>query len=317
MTTETGIVAIRPGDTFEHWHQVTCRDFSRTGCSRAPKGRFSAHIAIRDFGPLAINSIASDTSDEDDIHVVREESDIGRDPRDYFMLWLSLGGNTAFSQNGREVLLEPGDLVLHDQAQTFAIRFRGRSQSLMVSIPRSLLSDRLPDAAARTAVRLPQSTRLGSLAGSIMRQIAEPGDPIDSEVSSRISASILDVFGTAIQSVTSSGVSARRDEQRLEAVKRYMAARADDPGLSLASISAANNMSERTLCRLFAEDGTTVMRWLWDQRLQHAHRMLAAGRCRSVTEAAFAAGFSDLSHFSKAFRAKYGCTPKSHRDRCS
>jgi AraC-like DNA-binding protein len=38
-----------------------------------------------------------------------------------------------------------------------------------------------------------------------------------------------------------------------------------------------------------------------------------AMRGRPVGELAFAAGFNDLSHFSRAYRARYGCAPRDVR----
>jgi class 3 adenylate cyclase len=38
-----------------------------------------------------------------------------------------------------------------------------------------------------------------------------------------------------------------------------------------------------------------------------------AMRGRPVGEIAFAAGFNDLSHFSRAYRARYGCAPRDAR----
>jgi AraC-like DNA-binding protein len=36
-------------------------------------------------------------------------------------------------------------------------------------------------------------------------------------------------------------------------------------------------------------------------------------RRRPFGEIAFAAGFNDLSHFSRAYRARYGCAPRDAR----
>jgi AraC family transcriptional activator of tynA and feaB len=38
-----------------------------------------------------------------------------------------------------------------------------------------------------------------------------------------------------------------------------------------------------------------------------------AMRGQPVGEIAFAAGFNDLSHFSRAYRARYGCAPRDAR----
>jgi AraC-like DNA-binding protein len=75
-------------------------------------------------------------------------------------------------------------------------------------------------------------------------------------------------------------------------------------------VALACNVSPRTLMRLFAAEGTTPIRWLWHQRLAAACRALAGGRGARVTEVALSCGFSDLSHFSRAFKAEFGRSPR-------
>src|SRR5512146_1813871 len=65
------LLAVKPGDSFEHWRQVTCRDFSLTECRRVADRRFRARISIREFGPLLINEIASATPGDELIRVAR------------------------------------------------------------------------------------------------------------------------------------------------------------------------------------------------------------------------------------------------------
>jgi AraC-like DNA-binding protein len=59
---------------------------------------------------------------------------------------------------------------------------------------------------------------------------------------------------------------------------------------------------------LFESEGTTFSRFLLDQRLARAHRMLSDPRLaeRTISALAYEAGFGDLSHFNRAFRRCYG-----------
>ncbi|WLA44166.1 AraC family transcriptional regulator [Bradyrhizobium elkanii] len=51
------------------------------------------------------------------------------------------------------------------------------------------------------------------------------------------------------------------------------------------------------------------MRWLWQQRLAGAYQALAERRFSHVTDVALSFGFSDVSHFSRAFKAAFGRSP--------
>jgi AraC-like DNA-binding protein len=74
-------------------------------------------------------------------------------------------------------------------------------------------------------------------------------------------------------------------------------------------IAAAQHVAPRTLNRLFAREGTTPIRWLWQQRLAGAYQALAERRFKHVTDVALSFGFSDVSHFSRAFKAAFGRSP--------
>ena len=74
-------------------------------------------------------------------------------------------------------------------------------------------------------------------------------------------------------------------------------------------------MAPRTLYRLFAAEGTTPIRWLWQQRLAASFKALTEGKVTQVTDAALSHGFSDVSHFSRTFRATFGQSPRMFKRR--
>lgn len=57
---------------------------------------------------------------------------------------------------------------------------------------------------------------------------------------------------------------------------------------------------------------TSPGKWLLGKRLQHAKHLLTQGG-RSINDAAFESGFESSSHFSRAFRKKYGTPPSAIR----
>ncbi|KRE46107.1 hypothetical protein ASG92_11855 [Arthrobacter sp. Soil736] len=78
------------------------------------------------------------------------------------------------------------------------------------------------------------------------------------------------------------------------------------------SIAAAHGMSVRGVYRVFEEAGETVGAFVRARRLARARRDLAAG-ASSIADIAVRWGFSDPSHFARAFRAEYGCAPRDYR----
>jgi len=302
------ITAVKPGDGFDHWHQVTCRSYSVTECRPVIDRRFRARIMIRELGALAISGLSTSTPPDQLIHVTRSASDIRKDPRDYFMLWLMLDGQIGLAQNGRSALMHPGDLFVYDQSRPFALDFGPHTRALMVTIPRALVTRRLPRADQLGGRRIAANSNLGPLAGSLITQLYRVEHAPEDAVH-RLGASALDILVTAVETEAGLNSESIGDGHRLAQVKRFMLANLGDPDLDPERIAKSQDIAPRTLYRLFAADATTPVRWLWQQRLAASFEALTEGKVSQVTEAALSHGFSDVSHFSRSFKAAFGHAP--------
>jgi AraC family transcriptional regulator, glycine betaine-responsive activator len=93
-----------------------------------------------------------------------------------------------------------------------------------------------------------------------------------------------------------------------------------DRSLEIGEICAANNVSERTLQRLFRRNlRTTIGAYHRACRLEHARELLRLTPL-SVIEVALTAGFESPTHFSQSYRRHsqsyrrhFGCTPRQDR----
>ncbi|MGH8575886.1 MAG: helix-turn-helix domain-containing protein [Gammaproteobacteria bacterium] len=83
--------------------------------------------------------------------------------------------------------------------------------------------------------------------------------------------------------------------------------------LRLDDLAMACHMSSSHFSRTFKkEHGTSFSRYLLRYRLERACEFLATAEA-SVKQAALAAGFHDCSYFDRAFRQRYGMTPRDYQ----
>jgi AraC-like DNA-binding protein len=83
----------------------------------------------------------------------------------------------------------------------------------------------------------------------------------------------------------------------------------------VAAIAAALHTSVSTLHRAFAGEPCSIAEWIWAQRLDAVRADLCdpALHHRTISDLAFSWGFVDASHFSRAFKARFGCTARDVR----
>jgi AraC family transcriptional regulator len=99
---------------------------------------------------------------------------------------------------------------------------------------------------------------------------------------------------------------------RLRRVLDYIAAHLDQD-LSLADLARTAGMSAHHFAVLFRQRmGTSPHRYVVEQRLEHAKRLLR-DHARSILEVALLSGFESQSHFGRVFRRVVGMTPSEYR----
>ena len=88
------------------------------------------------------------------------------------------------------------------------------------------------------------------------------------------------------------------------------------PKPKVAALAAAAGLTRAHFSRTFAaEHGEPPARFARAERLKRAAALLAGDARATVKQAAAVAGFKDVSHFAKAFRAGYGAPPGAYRGR--
>jgi AraC-like DNA-binding protein len=158
---------------------------------------------------------------------------------------------------------------------------------------------------------------LGRIAAEFCSMLALEGAPLEAPARDRLGVELMDVLALALEMGEEDGLTADRTVQqvRLRSVKAWIEEHLADPDLSLEKVAKNNGISLRHLHYLFRLTDMSVSEWIWDRRLQRCYDALTRREPRllSVTEVAYRFGFSSSSHFSTAFRRKFGISPSDLR----
>lgn len=298
---------VRPQDRLAYWVEVVCRAIVHVDCVPREDRPLSSHVGIDTAGLLRIGW-ADGTAQT----ISRPQQNIARNPKDHFALVVHGAGTTSFAYLGRETFLEPGDMVLHDMNQPFEFRFETDWAQTILLIPRGALLSRVGDIGSRLGVKIDGTTGVAGMLSPLLASLPRQLSRIPDHARERLGDNLLDLIATAI--VTSSEQPFESSSMTLVRVKLWIERHLGE-ALSAESIATQCGLSSRHLNRLFAHENTSLMQFVLDRRLARCHRDLndPAMRGRSITDIALGAGFSDLSHFSRSYRARYGCAATETR----
>jgi AraC-like DNA-binding protein len=231
---------------------------------------------------------------------------------------VNLGERGTVAQRGREVALGAGDAVavLHQEPATVAF---AQGTYFAISVPRAALASRVRDIDDATMRLIPHGTEPLRLLLSYLRLVAEELVLATPKLRRVVVSHVHDLVALALRAhraVGERGSSAVR-AARLKAALDQIGACFQDPELSVAAVAQNQGISLRYLQRLLETSGTPFTARVNELRLQRAFALLSEPGTRRISDIALEAGFSDISHFNRLFRARFGDTPSGARARAA
>ncbi len=303
MTVAFSTRDLRPRDRIPYWVDVATQAYFKHGFNA------SAKTFAGDLYAEKLSTIVLSHCDCAPCEVTRTRKDVARDDIDDLILCLRVSGRSIFRQGDREVLVDPGTLLLQDTGRPLHIEFLKPSKSIFVSIPRAALRARMGSSPMMSVV----STKLpvAGLAAEFVTLLAARTNTLDAPVKARLAEQALDLIALALTAGDGTPALSSPRATALLRLKSAIEARLSDPNLKPAGAAAGAGISVRYANDLLAEEKSSVERYIQQRRLERCRGALEdpLQAHRMIGEIAFSWGFSDHSHFTRRFRNAFGMSP--------
>jgi AraC-like DNA-binding protein len=303
----------------QRWNDYGSETLCRLSVDPNDRDQFDASLERVECGPLGLVRMCSTAAS-----ARGGEGGVGgwaSVEQDALLVLVPERGKSLFEQERRTVELSPGDLLIRDLSKPWVHTCNDRLDFLMVKIPYSTLLPKVDDPARLLGTALPYHNPAVAMCTDVIRGANRTlRGPLAAQLASALSELILDSVGLLYRS-TSEAAAWRIDRQKKCSIRRdaknYIIRHLDDPELSVEGIALAMGLSQRRLQRAFTQAGETPSRFILEQRLDLAARMLTSGQRHSgevsVLHIAMSAGFNDASHFSRSFSRRFGVAPSKYR----
>jgi len=298
-------------DDLEHWRSLLSRSFVPLEPAPVGSGRVGGRLRSTQLGSLYLAEVRGSAQ-----IVKRTAATIRAADPALVKVGLQLSGRGLLEQDGRETVLSPGDFALYETTRPYRLRFDGPFRMLVVMCPRTDLAVPAARLSGRTATPVRGASGIGAAVSPFLRGLRpmlDTGAPTGVG-GHRLGTAVLESLGAAFDD--SPPVHAGSTGSLFLRATAHLELHLGDPELGAESVAGALHVSVRYLQRAFENEGETVGGRLRRTRLERCRRDLRdpALAERSVGAIAARWGLVNPSHFSRAFRAAYGLTPREYRE---
>ncbi|QOZ31810.1 helix-turn-helix domain-containing protein [Bradyrhizobium sp. CCBAU 53421] len=225
-------------------------------------------------------------------------------------------GRSQLSQRGRDVELGAGDAIAILHSEPASVTYVDGLQ-IGLAVPRAELERRVTNVESLAMRPIGQRKEAFRLFAAYLKSVLKARALTAPKLRHTVVTHIHDLVALAIdecpalgESIASAVVAARHN-----AALDYITVHFQEPGLSVQTVARCQGISPRYLQRLMASSGTSFTERLNELRLQRALELLTGSRAgrQRISDIALEVGFSDVSHFNRLFRIRFGDSPRGVR----
>lgn len=246
----------------------------------------------------------------------REPLRTANDGLDHYLIQTHLRGGQAVRSGKCQNEAQPGDILVIDLAERHEAATTD-FEHLTLVVPRPLLAPFLERPDSQEGRVLKRGSALTDIAVAHLKMIAAKANSLSRDEAASMIDPTLALMASALNGAT------RNVEHGTAAVAASLMQRAKAEiernlhlsDLSISRICAVIGLSRASLYRLFEQHGG-VRTYIQERRLRRAAEDLTSPALahRYIYDIAFNWGFSSEAHFSRAFKARFGLSPKQARD---
>ena len=295
------------GDPFESWKDDLAAAFVRLDPRRVGCSPFFGHIMQARSGAIRLSEVRASAHG-----VSRRPEHIGASAGDIVFVNLQIAGRGLTHQHERDITTLPGDIAIADTVYPFEILHAGDFALYSIAVPRQDLPVGL---LRRGALRLSSGERgrqISRMMAGYARLLLSSSE--SSEYKPLYGKHIVDLIQLGMEQ--SAGVE-DRGPLRLPLLLDHLSQNHADKSLSAEKAARLFGVSPRYIHKLLEQSGSSFLEHLKGIRLEAAAQALCLRATDPVTEIALDSGFSDLSHFNRCFKRRFGECPTDYRRRMS
>lgn len=291
---------------FEHWLAAinqACGSFS----ARQLDGEFTGELETDYARGMKLSTVTTAN-----VNLFRTAQDIRRGNDAWFYTVFQLDGQAVLEQDERQTVIDPGDITLIDASRPCSIYWQQSSRQVSLLLPRQMLEQQVRFNGANPVGCLSSSLPMVQLSHRLLKEsMTNPG--LSASESEAALEAIVCLLRPVLQHQETSP--SRRDKQ-FEKVVALIDSHIQAETLRPEWLANETGMSVRSLYRMFADKGLVVAQYIKNRRLDFcAQALRSAQNDEKLAGIGYNWGFADHSHFSTAFRQRFGVSPGEYRKR--